>query len=230
MALRRSTVALALLAAALAGPGCTPAQFAKRSGSYALVQVRPGAKVDLHAKPGGRVVARIASHTEFGSNQAFWVAERRGRWLGVTSSAAHGNRLGWIAYNPLELRLLFTQWSVRASLSRRELVVSYGNRVLRRFPVTIGASGTDTPAGRFSVTDALAGRGVGPWYGCCVLALSGHQASLPSDWIGGDRIAIHGTPGPVGGAASHGCLRASNLDMTYLFAKLPIGAPVTITR
>ena len=71
-------------------------------------------------------------------------------------------------------------------------------------------------------------RGVGPWYGCCVLALSGHQDNLPAGWIGGNRIAIHGTPGSVGGAESHGCLRASDPDMIALFARVPLGAPVFI--
>jgi lipoprotein-anchoring transpeptidase ErfK/SrfK len=61
-----------------------------------------------------------------------------------------------------------------------------------------------------------------------VLALSGHQNNLPAGWIGGNRIAIHGTPGSVGGAESHGCLRASDPDMIALFARVPLGAPVFI--
>lgn len=89
-------------------------------------------------------------------------------------------------------------------------------------------AGSETPPGDYSVTDALAGPKLGPYYGCCVLAISGHQPNLPPGWIGGDRIAIHGTPGPVGGAASLGCLRATDADMVDLFALVPLGAPVFI--
>ena len=43
-------------------------------------------------------------------------------------------------------------------------------------------------------------------YGCCILALSGHQDNLPAGWPGGDRLAIHGGSG-IGSADSAGCLR-----------------------
>jgi lipoprotein-anchoring transpeptidase ErfK/SrfK len=94
--------------------------------------------------------------------------------------------------------------------------------------VTVGSKTSPTPLGKYAVTDGVDGRGLGPWYGCCILALSGHQNSLPAGWIGGNRIAIHGTPGSVGGADSHGCLRASDADMTSLFARVPLGTPVFI--
>jgi lipoprotein-anchoring transpeptidase ErfK/SrfK len=108
------------------------------------------------------------------------------------------------------------------------LELRFGKRLLDRFPVTVGSRTSPTPLGDYFVTDGLVGRGLGPWYGCCVLALSGHQNNLPSGWIGGNRIAIHGTPGSVGGAESHGCLRASDQDMISLFARVPLGTPVFI--
>jgi lipoprotein-anchoring transpeptidase ErfK/SrfK len=63
-----------------------------------------------------------------------------------------------------------------------------------------------------------------------VLALSGHQPNLPSGWIGGDRMAIHGTPEEIGIANSAGCLRASDSDMQALFRRIPLGTPVLIRR
>jgi L,D-transpeptidase-like protein len=228
LATRRLILTIGLLAALAVG-GCSPAELARTRGGYTLAEIRPGATVDVHASPGGRRVVKLRSKTEFGTDQVFWVVERRGRWLGVTTSARGDNQLGWIAYDPLRLRIYFTRWSIRASLSARTLEVSYGGVLQHRFPVTIGRAGSSTPTGRFSVTDALAGKGVGPYYGCCVLPLSGHQPNLPPHWIGGDRIAIHGTPGAIGAAASAGCLRATNGDMVYLFSKVPIGVPVTIS-
>jgi lipoprotein-anchoring transpeptidase ErfK/SrfK len=94
--------------------------------------------------------------------------------------------------------------------------------------VSVGSPGSPTPPGDYAVTDGLVGRGLGPWYGCCVLALSGHQQNLPPGWIGGDRIAIHGTNRTIGAANSSGCLRASDSDMVSLFARVPLGAPVFI--
>ena len=49
--------------------------------------------------------------------------------------------------------------------------------------------------GRFAVTDKLRteDRADSP-YGCCALALTGHQTKLVPGWPGGDRLAIHGTP------------------------------------
>jgi lipoprotein-anchoring transpeptidase ErfK/SrfK len=102
---------------------------------------------------------------------------------------------------------------------------------VRRFPVTVGGPGSPTPPGRYSVTDGLTTEGEhSRYYGCCVLALSGHQTNLPLGWLGGDRMAIHGTTGGVGGAESAGCLRAGDADMTFLFRRVPLGTPVLVRR
>ena len=101
--------------------------------------------------------------------------------------------------------------------------------MLDRFPVTVGRARLADAAGPLlGHRRARGARWSARYYGCCVLALSGHQPNLPPDWIGGDRIAIHGTPGAIGGAASAGCLRARDPDMVSLFARVPLGAPVFI--
>ena len=70
----------------------------------------------------------------------------------------------------------------------------------------------------------------GTTYGCCAVALSGHQPNIPQGWDGGDRIAIHGTPATesIGQAASLGCLRAHDRDVKALIRALPLGAPVFV--
>jgi L,D-transpeptidase-like protein len=196
--------------------------------TYEVARAEPGARLEIRASPGGRILAVEKAQTEFGSARTFHVAEHRGDWLGVTSDAAEDNGLAWIRADRSELLITRTNYSVRADLSDRTVEIRYGDRVVKRFPVTVGRAGNETPPGVYSVTDALAGEGVGPYYGCCVMALSGHQPNLPPGWIGGDRIAIHGTPGGVGGAASAGCLRASDEDMAALFLLVPLGAPVFI--
>ena len=53
---------------------------------------------------------------------------------------------------------------------------------------------------------------------------------LPAGWTGGDRIAIHGTndPGSIGVPSSAGCPHASDEDMRFLMARVPLGTPVLI--
>jgi lipoprotein-anchoring transpeptidase ErfK/SrfK len=115
--------------------------------------------------------------------------------------------------------------------SARRLTVRRGQRVLRRVRVAVGRPGTETPTGRFAVTDKLRTRRADSPYGCCALALSGHQPKLRPGWPGGDRLAIHATPNPetVGTAASLGCLRAETPDLRALLRIVPLGAPVFVS-
>jgi hypothetical protein len=195
---------------------------------YAIARVRGGEEVELRDAPRGRVIEVLGDETEFGSHRTFWVARVQGGWLGVPAAELPNGRLGWIRADDRELEMQETRYSVLADVSDRSLEIRYGKEILDTFPVTVGAPGSPTPPGAYSITDGLAGQLVGRYYGCCILALTGHQPNLPADWLGGDRIAIHGTPGEIGVAASAGCLRASDVDMVSLFARLPLGAPVFI--
>ena len=197
---------------------------------FVIASVRAGEEIEVRDRPGGDVIERLGDRTEFGSLRNFWVAKIEGDWLAVPIAELPNGRLGWIRDDPEELRLFETAYSVRADISERRLELRYGRRVLEGVRVTVGAPGSPTPPGKYAITDGLAGDGVGPYYGCCILALTGHQPNLPPDWLGGDRIAIHGSPGEVGIAASAGCLRARDIDMVSLFARLPLGAPVFIRR
>jgi lipoprotein-anchoring transpeptidase ErfK/SrfK len=138
-------------------------------------------------------------------------------------------QLGWVDARSTELRLLRRPVSLEIDLSRMELAVRRGERVTRRISVAIGAPDTPTPPGEFYVTDKLPGAEFGPYYGCCILALSGRQPNLPRGWSGGDRLAIHGSPTPTWGhAVSNGCLHADETDLRYLMKTVPLGTRVTI--
>jgi hypothetical protein len=199
-----------------------------RGPHFPLVRVQPDEEVELRDSPGGRVIATLGDETEFHSPQTLWISEIQGDWFGVHAPALPNNELGWIRDDRTLLEISETQFWITANTAAQVLALRYGNRILDSFRVTVGSPGSPTPLGDYSVTDGLAGPGVGPYYGCCVLALTGHQPNLPPNWIGGDRIAIHGTPGTVGGANSAGCLRASDPDMVSLFARVPLGTPVII--
>jgi lipoprotein-anchoring transpeptidase ErfK/SrfK len=123
-----------------------------------------------------------------------------------------------------------TRWSLHADLSKRSLTLRRNGRAVKRLKVAIGRPGSDTPTGRFAITDKLPGTNYGPYYGCCILALSGHQPNTPPGWTGGNRLAIHGTnaPSTIGTPASAGCLRAADADLRVLMDKVPLGTPVFI--
>jgi hypothetical protein len=225
----------ALVQAALRTPSGRPAPARRRAprrrrSIFPVVRVR-GA-VALRARPRGRVAARLSKVTEFGSPRVLGVAARRGRWLGVVTTALPNNRLAWVRRDNRGLRTARVGYSLRADLSARRLVLRRDGRVIRRFPVAIGRPGSPTPTGRFAVTDKLTGPRFGSYYGCCILALSGHQPNVPPGWRGGDRLAIHGTnaPGTIGQAASAGCLRAGDADLAVLMRRVRLGTPVFIHR
>ena len=206
-----------------------PPRGQRRSGpGYFLVRLQAGQTVELLDRPGGAVIERLGDRTEFGSPRTLGVARAGDGWLGVSTPELRNGQLGWVSEQDPALELYETRFWIVADVSARRLDLRHGKRLLDSFPITVGSPGSPTPLGRYSITDALAGKGLGPYYGCCVLALSGHQPNLPANWLGGDRIAIHGTPAAVGSASSAGCLRASDDAMVSLFARVPLGAPVFI--
>jgi L,D-transpeptidase catalytic domain len=218
----------ALLLAALF-PQLASVPEPKPAGGVHEIAVVRGA-VPLRARPNGRVVARIGRHTEFGATRTLGVAARRGPWLGVIATELANGRLAWVRGRNPAVRVRRTAYSLHADLSERRLELRKSGRRIRRLAVAVGRPGSETPTGSFAVTDKLSGSRYGPYYGCCILALSGHQPKLPAGWPGGDRLAIHGTDSPstIGTAASAGCLRAADSELRVLMRRVPLGTPVFI--
>jgi hypothetical protein len=212
---------------ASAQPAPRPPRTVRR-GIAGVARLR--ASLALHTRPGGPVSSTLSPTTEFGSPRVVSVAARRGRWLGVVTTALPNNQLGWVRRDDPALHAARVGYSLRADLSKRRLELRRDNRVIRRLSVAVGRPGSPTPTGRFAVTDKLRGTSYGPYYGCCILALSGHQPNTPPGWTGGDRLAIHGTnaPATLGQPASAGCLRAADADLRVLMRRVPLGTPVFI--
>jgi hypothetical protein len=194
---------------------------------YRMVGIEPGKPVPVRDAPSGETLKRFDDRTEFGGPRVLWVAKRRGPWLGVVAPEIGNNRLGWIRFDRERLRFGTTSYSMQVDLTDRVVELRRGDQVLKRVVVSVGRIGSGTPPGRFAVTDVIT-RGLSEVYGCCAIALSARQPNLPPGWIGGDRIAVHGWSGPVGEAASGGCLRASDGDMRWLADRVPLGTPVFV--
>ena len=155
------------------------------------------------------------------------VARQKGSWLGVITPLLPNGELGWVHFDAAKLERLLDPLLAAGVARGTQDGAALRRAQLGRYTVSVGAAGSDTPRGRFAITDALI-YDDSPYYGCCALALSGHQEHLPVGWLGGDRIAIHGTPGPVGYAASSGCIRATDETMRALFHRIPLGTPVFV--
>jgi lipoprotein-anchoring transpeptidase ErfK/SrfK len=183
----------------------------------------------LWTRPGGRTIKRIGRRTVFRSPRIMAVVKHRPGWVAVRTEVLRGGRIGWI---PSSAGTYYSEpRTIDIDLSGRLMTVRHRGRVSGRYRVAIGAPGTPTPKGRFAVTDRLrtGTNGSGP-YGCCILALTGHQAKIAQGWGGGDRIAIHATPADwtLGKAVSHGCVRASNTTLRTLMRQIRLGTPVRI--
>jgi lipoprotein-anchoring transpeptidase ErfK/SrfK len=181
----------------------------------------------LRTRPGGKMIARIRTKTEFKSPTILAVAARKPGWVRVRTSLEH-HHVGWL---PLSAGALFSQpRTIVIDLSRRTLTVFHRSKRTDRYKVAIGTDATPTPRGKFAVTDRLRTGDPSSDYGCCILALNAHQSKIAQGWGGGDRVAIHATPHTwtLGHEVSHGCVRASNAALRQLMAHVRIGTPVTI--
>jgi hypothetical protein len=194
-----------------------------------VLRVKKGQRVDVHDKPGGKVLKTIGDETEFGSPAAYAVHQHRDGWAAVPTPLFENGRLAWLKLDPRKLEAGWIALEVRIDLSDFRASLHRRGKLLREFAISIGMPESPTPTGRFAVTDTFRG-GLNPAYGCCAVALTARQTHLPSGWLGGDRIAIHGTSGPLGAEISHGCVRAADQEVSLLVDKLPPGTPVTIRQ
>jgi hypothetical protein len=209
------------------GPLAAPfASDPKTTSCYSTAYVRRSTV--LFREPGGEPRLRITPRTEWNSPRVLGVVGQRGDWLGVQASELRNGEVAWI---PRErARVDCVRWSLHADLSKRELFVRKDGHTVRRMRIAIGGPGHGTPEGRFSVTDKLKVADSESPYGCCVLALSGHQTHLPEDWPGGDRLAVHATAdlASIGKPVSLGCMRVRSGEASWLIETIPLGAPIFI--
>jgi L,D-transpeptidase catalytic domain len=193
----------------------------------------PTAKVTrrtaLYTAPGGRVRLKVGPKTEWGSPRILGVVERRGSWLAVLAPELKNGQRVWVRDDRVAA-VSTVSWAMKADLSRRRLVVEHNGKVVRRIRIGVGRPDHPTPVGRYAVTDKLKVSDPGSPYGCCVLALTGHQTRLPAGWPGGDRLAVHATQdlGGLGHRVSLGCMRTDPRDTRWLLGRIPLGAPVFI--
>lgn len=118
---------------------------------------------------------------------------------------------------------------VVVSIPDRKLAVVEGGKVVRVYPVAVGAASSPSPDGEFTIVCRAAdptykhnGRFIAP----------GKKNPLGPRWLGLSKAhyGIHGTndPASIGHATSGGCIRMNNADVQELYAEVEVGDRVEI--
>jgi len=235
-------VLLAVAATALAsapahafecGGTAGPARVGQPTPSRAW-QAQLTGSVPAYARPGGPWVGRVRPE-DTTALLVLGALEQGGRcWVRVRVPSRPNTAAAWVDGG--RMLLASTRWRITVHSRSRRLDVRRSGRLLRRMPVVVGAPGTPTPRGLFAIAD------VWKWHpdeflGAWVLTLTAHSDILRRFDGGDGRVALHGRGGaslldPLGTAASHGCVRLANADISWLVrtigrARLP-GTPVAV--
>ena len=151
------------------------------------------------------------------------------RWLKVMLPGRPNGSQGWISQ--AGTALTSTRWHIVVRTAVRRALVYLDGRLVRSFAAIVGKPSTPTPRGDFFVEEnvIMPRRAPGAPY---ALALSA-RSNVYQEFEGGPgQIAIHGLAnigGTLGTAVSHGCVRLSNRNVSWLAARLEPGVPVSIT-
>ena len=127
-----------------------------------------------------------------------------------------------------------TESRVVLRIEERRVYLYSGEMLVSSYPVAVGTAETPTPQGDFSVGTMIVNPvWQSPWTN--EVHDPGPDSALGVRWIGfadseAGSFGFHGTPTieSIGTAASNGCVRMRNEDITALFAAVSIGTPVTV--
>lgn len=110
-------------------------------------------------------------------------------------------------------------------------------RLVRSYPVAIGAIGYDTPTGLYRIQSKAVNPAWHvprrPWAGDLAgkVIPPGPDNPIKARWLGFyDGAGIHGTDAvsSIGSRASHGCVRMRIPDVIDLYDRVPVGTPIYI--
>jgi murein L,D-transpeptidase YcbB/YkuD len=113
---------------------------------------------------------------------------------------------------------------VIVTIPDRKLALIEDGRLVKVYPVAVGRASSASPTGRFRIRERLTNP---TYYAPGTVIPPGPANPLGPRWIGlsSKGYGIHGTnePRSIGQAASHGCVRMHNRDVTDLFERVRAG-------
>ncbi|HWS51061.1 MAG TPA: L,D-transpeptidase [Microbacterium sp.] len=195
--------------------------------SVAQVATAVGGEAVVLDSPDGTEVARFTNPIPSGAPLVFLVDESEGAWLRVKLPMRPNGSVGWV--RKADVTLAAVDYSLEVSTAERSVTLLQDNVPVKTFSAAVGTGDTPTPLGSFYLTELLAPTNQG--YGPYAYGISAFSDVLNSFGGGPGQIGMHGTDdsSSIGQAASHGCIRLNNDDITYLAGILPLGTPITIT-
>lgn len=201
-----------------------PAQVAPAAAGTSATAVTEA--VQIHDAPDGAITTTLTHPQPSGAPLTFLVNEVQGEWLSVHLSQRPNGSTGWV--RAAEVMLQRLDYSLRVSTTLNTMTLYRNAEVVATYSAATGTGGTPTPVGRFYLTELLAPTNNG--YGPFAFGVSAFSDSVTSFGGGVGQIGLHGTDdsASIGTAASHGCIRLSNEDITTLAGLLPLGTPITI--
>ena len=206
-----------------ASPSPTPTPATAAIGTSATVVA---AQVAVYSAPDGAVTENLTNPQPSGAPLTFLVASAQGAWLQVHLAQRPNGSTGWVKADAVTLHSLV--YSLQASTEQNTLSLYKNGVLVKTYPAATGTGGTPTPHGSFYITELLQPTNGG--YGPFAFGLSAFSDVLSSFGGGPGQIGLHGTDdaASIGHAASHGCIRLANPDITELAGLLPLGTPITI--
>ena len=113
------------------------------------------------------------------------------------------------------------------SIPDRQLAVLEDDRIVKVFPVAVGAPKSPSPSGVYKIMNSIQDP---TWYTKGKIVPPGKCNPLGTRWMGLSLkgYGIHGTnrPASIGRNASHGCIRLRNRDVEALFSLMAVGDAV----
>lgn len=156
------------------------------------------------------------------------VTERRGDWVKVLLPLRPNHTEGFVKLSDVDITT--TTKRIEVNLTTNTLTAYDGNTVVAETPVVAGSPFTQTPTGRFYITDIVPQKNPAGAYGPFALATNGYSEMIDEFDTGVPVVALHGTNAPdkLGTDVSNGCIRLPNDVVTQLAETFPLGAPVYI--
>jgi lipoprotein-anchoring transpeptidase ErfK/SrfK len=147
-------------------------------------------------------------------------------WYQVLVPVRPNGATGWVRADDVTTRAIYER--IVVDLSAHRLWRHVAGQPVQSLRVGVGSPAFPTTPGRFFIWARVPSADPSGPYGVMALGLSGFSEVI-TDWVGGGRMAIHGTTDPTdrGRDVSHGCVRVFNPQMTTL-ADVTLGTPVTI--
>ncbi|MCO5997664.1 L,D-transpeptidase [Actinoallomurus rhizosphaericola] len=210
------------------GRAAAEARQSRQQGDAEIATVR-GRQIAVHRQKGDAAIWKtLSSPNEMGATRVFLVDGKDGDWLKVLLPIRPNGSTGWVKAS--DVTLSSTTRRVEIDAKAFTFTVFDGDKVLRTGKVATGEGGTPTPAGRFYFTELVKPPNPNTGYGAYAFGLSGFSPTLKKFAGGPGQLAIHGTnqASALGGKASHGCVRVSNDDITWMATNLTIGTPVVV--